>query len=762
MAEKLTKLKIFVASPGDVQEERDRLPVVIDELNRGVAAQNGLVLELVRWETHAWPGIGEDAQDVINREIGPSDIFIGIMWKRFGTATKRAASGTVEEFERAYEFWRTYQRPHIMFYFDRTPFYPISEQELEQMQRVISFRSTLQQKGVLFWEYEGATEFESIVRQHLTKVILQWSREDEEAIRPVLPTICITTRPTQMPSRTPTIAVTQDQLAPQSLLEQQYGLFSVDWYADGKLALASRGGDVHVIGLDGQTHTQMRTQAYPTYLMVHSERKLAAMSYKQVYMLDLESDEKRVVEVDPHASGYILAWNSIGNYLAVGTTNTVKIFTPTLDKVAEHHVGGKFGAPALTWGGGENILYVGLGNGELWRLVEPFDTPTVLMKGPTRVLAVRSSRTDDRIACLWQDGTLEVRRDGELLASMVTKPMSNWIAAGPKLAWCLNSTVLACVTGVSSELILWHVDSGKALSCGLDRKPLAVDANPSGNRLAIATDERENQDAMVQVLDLSKVSVALTEELPPQEGEIPQPHLVTADWTPLLDLIEDQRNGVEPKYTLALDIPSLKDHFYRYEENLRKADAEPAILRSIERNLQKVRKQAEGILDDLLWMVERMSQVGYFERDICTVCDRVVSFSANNILGKLGVQGYPQIESLQEFVAFSLGYARGDLLYLGFDAHDGRGNVAYVPFEFLANVDRLVSIGETLGKEYGVTTLSGKISAGCQLFHDFDYVFSSFEQTELWTQFVLPLSVVRYPHEKVIVHPSEVASYGLA
>ena len=39
-------LRIIVASPGDVQAERDALPAVLEELNRGIAAAHGLRLEL--------------------------------------------------------------------------------------------------------------------------------------------------------------------------------------------------------------------------------------------------------------------------------------------------------------------------------------------------------------------------------------------------------------------------------------------------------------------------------------------------------------------------------------------------------------------------------------------------------------------------------------------------------------------------------------------------------------------------------------------
>jgi hypothetical protein len=184
MPEQVTKLRVFVASPGDVRRERELLDGVIDELNRGIAAEKGLILELVRWETHAWPDIGEDAQDVINRQIAPGDVFVGILWNRFGTPTRRAESGTKEEFDRAYAYWKQYGRPKIMFYFNRAPFSPSSEDELEQKRKVLAFKKELGDKGALYWEYNGADEFERVVRGHLTQVVRQWQPEGKVSGRP--------------------------------------------------------------------------------------------------------------------------------------------------------------------------------------------------------------------------------------------------------------------------------------------------------------------------------------------------------------------------------------------------------------------------------------------------------------------------------------------------------------------------------------------------------------------------------------------------
>lgn len=61
------KVRVFVASPGDVQIERNQLARVIDELDliiSAIAPEKAIVLELIRWETHAHPGLGKDAQEV--------------------------------------------------------------------------------------------------------------------------------------------------------------------------------------------------------------------------------------------------------------------------------------------------------------------------------------------------------------------------------------------------------------------------------------------------------------------------------------------------------------------------------------------------------------------------------------------------------------------------------------------------------------------------------------------------------------------------
>ncbi len=116
-----TKIRIFLASPGDVRAEREQLAKVVQkELNTTLsvlAPEKGIVVELVRWETHVHPGLGRDAQDVVSQQIGEYDIFLGIMWRRFGTKTKVAASGTEEEFRIAQTAWEATRRLFQILFF---------------------------------------------------------------------------------------------------------------------------------------------------------------------------------------------------------------------------------------------------------------------------------------------------------------------------------------------------------------------------------------------------------------------------------------------------------------------------------------------------------------------------------------------------------------------------------------------------------------------------------------------------------------------
>jgi hypothetical protein len=179
-------LKVFLASPSDVVEEREALARLVRDINDVLVfltPEKRLSLELVRYETHAYPDIGKP-QEVINRQIPLDyDIFIGVMWRRCGTPTTNSPSGTIEEFRRACEKRRQGHLPRIMFYFCEQ-LIPIPDAaELEQLTEVVKFRDELSKLGFT-WTYPSHGDFAEHVRGGLLRAIRDILHEESRGLKP--------------------------------------------------------------------------------------------------------------------------------------------------------------------------------------------------------------------------------------------------------------------------------------------------------------------------------------------------------------------------------------------------------------------------------------------------------------------------------------------------------------------------------------------------------------------------------------------------
>lgn len=183
----LRKVKVFIATPRDVSRERELAETVIKRVNGEVSDALRMTLELVRWETHADPAMGRP-QSHVTQLVDQCDIFLGVLWHRFGTPPGKTecgehfASGTGEEFDRALKRWRKNgsradSLPRIMIYFsDRRV--KLSAIDTEQTARVAEFRKRFDAGGShegLTGSYRTLREFEVQVHQHLLHALIRLS-----------------------------------------------------------------------------------------------------------------------------------------------------------------------------------------------------------------------------------------------------------------------------------------------------------------------------------------------------------------------------------------------------------------------------------------------------------------------------------------------------------------------------------------------------------------------------------------------------------
>jgi tetratricopeptide (TPR) repeat protein len=131
-------------------------------------------------------------QQVIFDQLQPTtwDVFIGILWHRFGTppggkdpqTQKEYLSGTEEEFKTAYRLWQQFQKPRMMMYRCARQV-DLDKLDPDQFKRVKEFFA---QFDVIKGEHPGLCQtfdttetFERLLLDHLQKLLLEYSEMEK-------------------------------------------------------------------------------------------------------------------------------------------------------------------------------------------------------------------------------------------------------------------------------------------------------------------------------------------------------------------------------------------------------------------------------------------------------------------------------------------------------------------------------------------------------------------------------------------------------
>lgn len=167
MSYQATVIKLMIASPTDVAQERQLVREVIQSWNAIHAEDQQIVIMPVGWETHASPQMGDRPQAIINRQVLKNcDLLVAVFWTRLGSPTGKAASGTVEEIEEHLAAGKP-----ALLYFSSAPVLPGSVDN-DQYSALQEFKESCKKRG-LIEEYEDLATFREKFFRHLAQTIIR-------------------------------------------------------------------------------------------------------------------------------------------------------------------------------------------------------------------------------------------------------------------------------------------------------------------------------------------------------------------------------------------------------------------------------------------------------------------------------------------------------------------------------------------------------------------------------------------------------------
>jgi GTPase SAR1 family protein len=150
MRKDITEIKVFVSGPSDVENEKDIVKSVCGSLSK-MKDKEGIIVTPIHWNEDVIPQItGEAPQIIINNYLEKSDydIFIGVLWKRFGDQQENGLTPTEEEFEHALNRYKVEKRPLISVFFKNETFYPEGQYATKQFLAVQKFSDRIKSLGL--------------------------------------------------------------------------------------------------------------------------------------------------------------------------------------------------------------------------------------------------------------------------------------------------------------------------------------------------------------------------------------------------------------------------------------------------------------------------------------------------------------------------------------------------------------------------------------------------------------------------------------
>jgi hypothetical protein len=163
----LTQYRVFIGSPGGLDEERNCFQSKLSKYTALNAENRGVVFHPVGWED-TLGGVGRP-QAMINEDLKQCDYAVFVLHDRWGSPTgERYTSGTEEEWVLAEELYEAKTIRNIALFFKSIDLRQLRDPG-KQLEAVLAFKERIEQgKKYLFKQSKTIGQFSEAIEGHLS------------------------------------------------------------------------------------------------------------------------------------------------------------------------------------------------------------------------------------------------------------------------------------------------------------------------------------------------------------------------------------------------------------------------------------------------------------------------------------------------------------------------------------------------------------------------------------------------------------------
>jgi hypothetical protein len=162
----LKKYKVFLASSGELAQERKEIALMISRQNNKWTEQD-LYIELVVWEDLLHSFRGERIQDYFNEEMLKCDIVIALFYRKVGQFTE-------EEFRLAYENLKKGAKPNFLFVFFKSGAITIEDatESLDDLVKIKKLKEEIKEQEQIYITFNSIEDLTRKLKEQLEQAIL--------------------------------------------------------------------------------------------------------------------------------------------------------------------------------------------------------------------------------------------------------------------------------------------------------------------------------------------------------------------------------------------------------------------------------------------------------------------------------------------------------------------------------------------------------------------------------------------------------------